>query len=175
MLRNFSFVVEGKLAGCAHPESCGDLDEALEELKSRGIGAIVSLDESGLPLYLIADHDLHHLHLPVPDFGVPSLEQARQFVEFVNKELETGRKVAVHCGAGYGRTGTMLACYLVSQGIAADQAIAQVRSRRPGSIETYEQQEFVRLFGEQLSHEEPPPPVALKKPARRARRKKKPQ
>jgi protein-tyrosine phosphatase len=146
MLHNFSYLIDGALAGCAHPESMGDLDGALADLEKSGIGGIVSLDEEGLPLHLMAEHGFHHLHLPIPDFGIPTFEQARQFVAFVSRELGLKRAVVAHCRAGYGRTGTMLAVFLAAEGHDARDAIARVRNARPGSIETREQEEFVMDF-----------------------------
>jgi len=49
----------------------------------------------------------------------------------------------VHCAAGIGRTGTILACYLIKyQKYSAIDAIKKVRKERPGSIQS-ERQEFV--------------------------------
>jgi atypical dual specificity phosphatase len=60
--------------------------------------------------------------------------------------------VAVHCGGGLGRTGTLLACYLVSaEGLPADAAIARVRAARPGSVETEDQEQAVRRYAERLN------------------------
>ena len=56
--------------------------------------------------------------------------------------------MAVHCGAGLGRAGTLLAAYLVSQGCDAEEAMARVRRARPGSIETIEQEQAVREYAE---------------------------
>lgn len=162
MLRNFSFVVENEIAGCAHPDYAGDCDESLAELREAGITALVSLDECGIPLYQIADHGLHYLHLSIPDFGAPTMEQVTEFMAFVERERGTGGVIAVHCGAGFGRTGTMLACYLVAQGRDAESAVRHVRQLRPGSIETREQEEFVRLFAARRAQAAPPPPPESK-------------
>ena len=58
--------------------------------------------------------------------------------------------MVVHCGAGMGRTGTMLACYLVGQGYAAQDALAEVRQRRPGSVETLEQEAVIHEYANHL-------------------------
>lgn len=55
--------------------------------------------------------------------------------------------VAVHCMHGHGRTGTMLACYLIkTKKISGVEAIGEIRKMRKGSIETYEQEKAVVRF-----------------------------
>ncbi|ETE56691.1 Dual specificity protein phosphatase 23, partial [Ophiophagus hannah] len=55
--------------------------------------------------------------------------------------------VAVHCLLGFGRTGTMLACYLSKiHKITGVDAIQKLRQLRPGSIETYDQEKAVVQF-----------------------------
>ena len=54
--------------------------------------------------------------------------------------------VAVHCLAGRGRTGTVLAAYFVHRGLPAREAIQKVRDLRPGSIEVPEQEDAIRAF-----------------------------
>ncbi|CAH8514839.1 unnamed protein product [Heterobilharzia americana] len=56
-------------------------------------------------------------------------------------------KVVVHCHAGLGRTGVIIACYLVfNNRISAAEAIRYVRFRRPGSIQTQSQVESIYQF-----------------------------
>ena len=54
--------------------------------------------------------------------------------------------MTVHCTAGKGRTGTVLAAYFVARGLDPEAAMAKVRGLRDGSIETDDQEEAVRAF-----------------------------
>jgi len=143
MPANFSFVIEGVLAGMERPGTFARLREDLEFLKDQKISAIVSLTETPLERCFVEEFGFRYLHLPVPDFTPPSIKQIDAFVEFVKKaEAEKLASVA-HCGAGMGRTGTMLACALVARGCSADEAIDRVRELRPHSIETMDQEESI--------------------------------
>lgn len=143
---NFSYIIPGKLAGCAQPGGWSDMRSDLAGLARMGIGAIVSLTEDPLDLATLRDVGLRGLHLPVPDFTAPTLSQIREYVAFVDDCFEDGLAVVTHCAAGIGRTGTMLACYLVHAGMTATQAIQTVRRERPGSIETAQQEQCVAHY-----------------------------
>jgi atypical dual specificity phosphatase len=71
-------------------------------------------------------------------------------VAFITKALSEGKPVGVSCGAGLGRTGTILACYLVSKGLKLEMAVNEVRDKRPGSIETKEQEQAIKTYASRL-------------------------
>jgi atypical dual specificity phosphatase len=148
------WVIPGELAGMplpfVHPErrlnqgaALEAYDDELPTLFRLGIRGIVSLlniptDE---PVYAFAGFSF--LCLPVRDGAAPTLEQAEHLTAFVNRERELGRAVAVHCEAGIGRTGTMLAAYLIINGASAEAAIRQLRAVESTAIETRIQIEFL--------------------------------
>jgi len=163
VLGNFGWLVPGRLAGSAQPggdwyDFSGDqsgLSEDLDELAAQGLGALVSLTELPLREELVRSRGMDYLHLPLADMQAPSLEDIAKFVEFVAQARAGGRSVAVHCRAGLGRTGTMLACYLVSQGYRAREAVAAIRQERPGSVETPEQEASVYRYADSLVPDRP--------------------
>ncbi len=68
-------------------------------------------------------------------------------MEFVQNHIANNKKVVVHCYAGMGRTNLMLATYLIHHlGIHADQALEEVKSRRPVHMVTYRQEEALREY-----------------------------
>lgn len=141
MLSNFGWILPGRLAGMAYPEL-----DAGKALAAAGVGAVLSLTEHA-PVEALADAGLVVRREPIVDFDAPSADVLGRCVAFVRERWAAGQAVAVHCMAGRGRTGTVLAACLVAEGMDPDEAIGYVRVRRPGSIETAAQEACVRAFG----------------------------
>lgn len=86
------------------------------------------------------------------DYGVRSLESILDMVKVMSFALKEG-KAAVHCHAGLGRTGVLIACYLVfSERIGAEEAIHKVRANRPKAVQTRGQIQCVIDFTNFLHH-----------------------
>lgn len=151
---DFRWMIPGVLGGMSQPGISYygyrvDEDELildLANLKDRGVGALVSLTEAGLQAELVDRCGLTYLHLPVPDLAAPTIGQLDEFSMFVEEQAAAGRGVAAHCRAGLGRTGTVLAAFLVSRGFTARTALSEVRSHRPGAVETPVQEAAVFAY-----------------------------
>ncbi|HOR28946.1 MAG: hypothetical protein BWZ08_01561 [candidate division BRC1 bacterium ADurb.BinA292] len=150
---NFSLVWQDRLAGSGHPGHGPTLIDTLTELRRRGFHAILSLTEDAPEPALLTEHGFATLHLPIEDFTAPTPEQVRTGVRWLNEQLEHEGRALVHCQAGYGRTGTILACFLVSRGLDPAAAIGEIRRTRPGSLEVYAQEFAVYQFARQLRQE----------------------
>lgn len=78
--KNFSWFLEGLLAGLARPTSRGDI----QYLIRHGIKHIVSLTETPLSYSIDLDGlDVTFTQIPVDDLTAPSIEQVEEFLSLV--------------------------------------------------------------------------------------------
>ena len=147
----FSWVDKPLLAAMARPSA----PEDMLWLRQQGIELLIALTEDPPRRDWVNDAGLMVMHVPVEDMEAPTQEQLDRCISAIERANAHGMGVAIHCGAGLGRTGVILAAYYVARGASAQNAIGKVRRQRPGSIETDEQAEaiveFARRRGQQLS------------------------
>lgn len=156
---NSYWVTEGLMGG----EYPGDRVEHLTEPKLRNIV------EHGITLFLdlTEPHELsaYHPYLPeisdtiryervaIRDVNVPSdIQVTRRALALIDEEIAAGGKVYVHCWGGVGRTGLVIGCWLVEQGLSGELALQEVQrlyattakvARIPRSPETDPQRNYV--------------------------------
>jgi len=136
---DFYWMEAGKLAGSHFPK----LDE-LKELYTLGFRILVPRQvREDIGEIEKLGFDVHPIFMP--DFSSPTIQQLEEFNSIVARS--DGKPILVHCLAGYGRTGTMLAAYLMKfQSLNADEAIRKVRAVRPGAVEVDNQVAMLKEY-----------------------------
>jgi ADP-ribosyl-[dinitrogen reductase] hydrolase len=157
----------GEYPGVAPSRSEAEAVKRLDSFLDAGVSTFVDLTDIGdnmapyeprLQVQAAARNTRVTRHaLPVPDLGVPTIEAMRVILDTIDSALERGEHVYVHCWGGVGRTGTVIACWLVRRGANAESALGQVQSmfstmtaekvrrhKHSGSPQTEGQRQFVR-------------------------------
>lgn len=141
-----------------------ETERRLKDLVAIGIDSFIDLTEDDeLPGYApllaaIAPHASHR-RFPILDHGLPHEEGfISRVLDAIDADLAEGKRVYLHCRAGVGRTGTVLGCYLIRQGMQSEAALDRLevlwqqsaRSRAiPQIPETADQTHFVLTWREQ--------------------------
>jgi atypical dual specificity phosphatase len=144
---NFSWLIEEKLAGSGIPTSF----EEFHWIVNQGVKSIVTMTENSLPDEWVQSID--YLHVPTPDLTAPDMDKIESTVDFINEQINNGQPVMVHCAAGMGRAGTILACYFVKyKKLTAEKAIEKIRNDRPGSIQSEVQELAIGFFEKHIKN-----------------------
>jgi atypical dual specificity phosphatase len=146
----FSWINKPLLAALAEPVEA----EEFHWLREHGLQLLISLTEEPPRRDWINDAGLLSMHVPVPDMHPPTPAQIDLILSAIRRAHQHNLGVGIHCAGGMGRTGVVLACYFVTEGMSANNAVARVRRLRPGSIETDEQVEAVSAFEKRLHAKE---------------------
>jgi ADP-ribosylglycohydrolase len=159
---------EGRVLGGEFPGDRDDPDATrlkLTLLARAGIGTIIDLTDENDWLTPYEEHfpavaaeqgiALRRIAHPIPDMGVTSPEHEDRIVADIEKALEDGRKVFIHCWGGVGRTGTAVGVWHVSRGCSPEQALQRIAAARRGTMkgERPSPETAVQVAAIRLAHE----------------------
>lgn len=161
------------IVACEYPYSPGVRSCKLNSLLAAGIRTFIDLTEPNelLPYSTILSQQASRIGLPqseidtieyhrfaIPDRCTPASHAlVSDICAVLEDSLNRGRKAAIHCRGGVGRTGTIVGCWLVQSGVVKDGKEAldfierewsqvEKSKRFPRSPETGGQEEYVKCF-----------------------------
>ncbi|CCD67575.1 TYR_PHOSPHATASE_2 domain-containing protein [Caenorhabditis elegans] len=133
----------------------------VEKFKTNGIQSVINLQESGEHSFCgsgnltsgfsydpenLMRNGIYHYNFPLPDFQACTPNRLLDIVKVVDFALSHG-KIAVHCHAGHGRTGMVIAAWMMyALGMSPSQAVDTVRSRRAKAVQSKEQVKTLHEF-----------------------------
>ena len=102
-------------------------------LAAVGVRAVVNTCEEYVgPVAEYAVAGIEQLRVPTTDFQPPQLADIEQAVAFMQRHIERGETVYVHCKAGRARSATVVLCWLVAaKGMTVDAAQQLLLAKRP--------------------------------------------
>jgi atypical dual specificity phosphatase len=144
--RNFLWLKKGRLAGTPKPGLLTDIDHDLKALKRVGVTVLVTLTESPMDKEILDEYEIRNVFFPIDDMGSPNIEDAKKLCYRISRLLQKDEVVAMHCKAGLGRTGTMLAAMLIWDGLSALEALESTRRIEPRWVQSDDQIVFLEEF-----------------------------
>jgi atypical dual specificity phosphatase len=147
--REFRWLIPGQLGGLPRPGIVASVADDLAALGRLGITTLITLEETDtVPAEALRAAGIAALHFPIPDMDAPTAPEAARWCREIAGQLERGEVVAVHCRAGQGRTGTILACQAIWAGATAIEALDLVRGINPRWVSSDVQVRFLSTFAD---------------------------
>lgn len=143
----------GRLGIVPRPRGGDWLEDEIQAWRAAGLDIVTSLLtpeeiselDLGREAALALQAGLEFRSFPIPDYGVPSSRAGLiELAGNLERDLEAGKSVAVHCRQGIGRSSVVAASVLIAAGEGADEAFRRIEKARGRPVpDTREQRQWV--------------------------------
>ena len=151
--------IDDKVYVGAVPLKCLGHVRKLADLGVRGV--VNTMDEYRGPIDAYESFGIEQLHLPVIDHMAPSFDQTVQGVDFIQRIVNSGGSVLIHCKGGHGRSAAIgFAWLLKNRQMTLEEAQKHIRSRRRVRKKLFRQAELIRFHRKYVLGLDDEPPSA---------------
>ena len=150
----------GRLAILSRPRGGDWLEDEIASWQRIDIDVVISTltKEENAELDLAGEEEaciggkIAFVAFPIEDHGTPSSQKGTlELVRRLEQELALGKKIAIHCRQGVGRSALLAACVLAVSGVEPDSAWGRIAKGRGCAVpDTNEQMEWVIRFARDL-------------------------
>ncbi len=152
--RGFVWLLPGQLGGTPWPGIVREIEEDMNDLRHVGVTRLVNLTEQASDSDIAARYGITCASLVIADMHAPTVMEAAKLCSDIDQWLANGEVVALHCRAGLGRTGTLLASYWLWRGDGrrgAVESIEKIRQLNQQMIQSQKQVGFLAEFALRLN------------------------
>ncbi|HEX7644453.1 MAG TPA: ATP-binding cassette domain-containing protein [Burkholderiaceae bacterium] len=151
----FAWLIEGRIGGTPYPGLLTAAEIDLSLLKGVGIRRMISATEECFDAGVAESFEIAVEPFPLADMSAPGTNDMVRLCKSIDRWLADGETIAIHCRAGMGRTGTLLAAWWLwhMRGIGGmsgmsgfDSAMAYVRRCNSGWVQSVSQMLFLEEF-----------------------------
>lgn len=143
-------LVDGGIAVALRPRGADWLADEMRGLRASGYSVLVSTLQAAeasefeleLEGELAASNGIEFIAAPIPDRGLPEMANALELAAHLVAAVAQGKRVAVHCRQGIGRSSLTVATVLVAQGDAPDVAWSRIAAARGRPVPDTDDQRF---------------------------------
>uniref|UniRef100_A0A0M3IWQ8 protein-tyrosine-phosphatase n=2 Tax=Ascaris lumbricoides TaxID=6252 RepID=A0A0M3IWQ8_ASCLU len=138
---DFNWIIPGKVLSFCGPHNKSIVENGypyhapevyFDYFRRHNVSTIIRLNKRMYDAKRFVDAGFDHIDLFFVDGSTPSDEIVQRFINVIDSAKGA---VAVHCKAGLGRTGTLIACWMMKEyGVTAAESMAWLRICRPGSV-----------------------------------------
>jgi cell division cycle 14 len=135
---DMNWVIPNQILALSSPSDKGDgitAKDFVSKFKRLEVSTVIRLNESLYNERLFFESGIKVMNQEYLDGSCPDDSVISNFIKTCYAELGMGNRIAVHCRAGLGRTGTLIGCYIMHKyGFKAESLIGWLRLARPGSV-----------------------------------------
>uniref|UniRef100_A0A915BHG0 protein-tyrosine-phosphatase n=3 Tax=Parascaris TaxID=6254 RepID=A0A915BHG0_PARUN len=138
---DFNWIIPGKVLSFCGPHNKSIVENGypyhapevyFDYFRRHNVSTIIRLNKRMYDAKRFVDAGFDHVDLFFVDGSTPSDDIVQRFINVIDSAKGA---VAVHCKAGLGRTGTLIACWMMKEyGVTAAESMAWLRICRPGSV-----------------------------------------